>query len=95
MSLHDKLLIRKKVIIETMNDELKILRQFGIKHNRYAFCCVAIVGEKAISYLSNLVQGAWLLIPNLPIHHSVARIFIVLERRLLSPDDALLHQSSC
>jgi len=34
MSLHDKLLIRKKVIIETMNDELKILRQFGIKHSR-------------------------------------------------------------
>jgi len=57
MSLHDKLLIRKKVIIETMNDELKILRQFGIKHSRYAFCCVALVGEKAISYLSNLVQG--------------------------------------
>ena len=90
MSLHDKLLIRKKVIIETMNDELKILRQFGIKHNRYAFCCVAIVGEKAISYLSNLVQGAWLLNPNLPIHYSVARIFIVLERRLLSPDYGLI-----
>ena len=63
MSLHDKLLIRKKVIIETMNDELKILRQFGIKHNRYAFCCVAIVGEKAISYLSNLVQGDGFLSP--------------------------------
>ena len=49
MSLHDKLLIRKKLILETMNDELKILRQFGIKHNRYAFCCVALVGEKVIS----------------------------------------------
>ena len=48
MSLHDKLLIRKKVIIETMNDELKILRQFGIKHNRYANCCVALVGEIVI-----------------------------------------------
>ena len=95
MSLHDKLLIRKKVIIETMNDELKKLREFGIKHNRYAFCCVAIVGEKAISYLSVLVQRAWFLIPNSPIHHSVARLVIVLERRLLSPDDALLHQSSC
>ena len=91
MSLHDKLLIRKKVIIETMNDELKILRQFGIKHNRYAFCCVAIVGEKAISYLSNLVQGAWLLIPNSPMNLSVVRIFIVPGMRLLSPDDALLH----
>jgi len=63
MSLHDKLLIRKKVIIETMNDELKILRQFGIKHSRYAFCCVALVGEKAISYLSNLVQGDGYLSP--------------------------------
>ena len=90
MSLHDKLLIRKKVIIETMNDELKILRQFGIKHNRYAFCCVAIVGEKAISYLSNLVQGAWLLIPNLPIHYSVVRIFIVPRMHFLSPDYALI-----
>ena len=25
------------------------LREFEIKHNRYAFCCVALVGEKAIS----------------------------------------------
>ena len=24
------------------------LREFGIKHNRYAFCCVARVGEKVI-----------------------------------------------
>ena len=24
-------------------------RQFGIKHNRYAFCRIALVGEKAIS----------------------------------------------
>lgn len=23
-------------------------RQFGIKHNRYAFCCVELVGEEAI-----------------------------------------------
>ena len=91
MSLHDKLLIRKKVIIEPMNDELKILRQFGIKHNRYAFCCVAIVGEKAISYLSNLVQGAWFLIPNSPMSPSVVRIFIAPQMCFLSPDDALLH----
>ena len=90
MSLHDKLLIRKKVIIETMNDELKILRQFGIKHNRYAFCCVAIVGEKAISYLSVLVQRAWFLIPNSPIHHSVVRILIVPRMHFLSLDYALI-----
>ena len=24
------------------------LREFGIKHNRYAFCCIALVGEKAV-----------------------------------------------
>ena len=27
----------------------QLLHEFGIKHNRYAFCCVALVGEKAIS----------------------------------------------
>ena len=41
-------------------------------------CCV----------LANAVNGTWLLIPNLLINHSVVRIFIVLEVRLLSPDDA-------
>ena len=25
------------------------IREFGIKHNRYAFCCVALVGEIVIS----------------------------------------------
>ena len=25
------------------------IREFGIKYTRYAFCCVALVGEKAIS----------------------------------------------
>ena len=90
MSLHDKLLIRKKVIIETMNDELKILRQFGIKHNRYAFCCVAIVGEKAISLPVQSCSGAWFLVPNSPMNPSVVRIFIVQRMRFLSPDDALL-----
>lgn len=88
MSLHDKLLIRKKVILETMNDELKILRQFGIKHSRYAFCCVALVGEIAVPSPVQSCSGGWFLIPNSPIHHSVTRIFIVLERRFLSPDDA-------
>ena len=41
--------------------------------------------------LANAVNGTWLLSPNSPINHSVVRIFIVLEVRLLSPDDALLH----
>ena len=65
MSLHDKLLIRKKVIIETMNDELKILRQFGIKHSRYAFCCVALVGEKAISLSIQSCSGSMVSCPEL------------------------------
>ena len=34
--------------------EVEILREFGIKHNRYANCCVAQVGEIAIRVLSNL-----------------------------------------
>ncbi len=28
---------------------LQEIREFGIKYTRYAFCCVALVGEKAIS----------------------------------------------
>ena len=63
MSLHDKLLIRKKVIIESMNDELKILRQFGIKHSRYAFCCVALVGEKPFLTCPILFRGHGYLSP--------------------------------
>ena len=53
-----------------------------------AFCRVVPVGKKAISLPSNLVQRACFLIPNSPISHSVVRIFIVPEMRLLSPDDA-------
>ena len=46
------------------------------------------LARKPFLYLSNLVQGAWLLIPNSPISHSVVRIFIVPKIRLLSSDDA-------
>jgi len=32
--------------------EVEILREFGIKHNRYANCCVAQVGEIVIRLLA-------------------------------------------
>ena len=32
--------------------EVEILREFGIKHNRYANCCVALVGEIVIRLLA-------------------------------------------
>ena len=38
--------------------------------------------------LANAVKGTWFLIPNSPINPSLVRIFIVLEVRMLSPDDA-------
>ena len=53
-----------------------------------AFCRVVLVGKKAISLPSNLVQRAWFLIPNSPISHSVVHVFIAPEMRLLSPDNA-------
>ena len=67
------------------------LREFGIKHNRYVNCRMALAGEIAIFYPSNLVYKAWYFIPHSPISHSVVRIFIVPKARFLSPDDALLH----
>lgn len=30
----------------------KSMREFGIKHNRYANCCVALVGDIAIRLLA-------------------------------------------
>ena len=65
MSLHDKLLIRKKVILETMNDELKILRQFGIKLNRYAFCRIALVGKIAVPSPVQSCSGGMVTYPQL------------------------------
>ena len=65
MSLHDKVLIRKKVIIETMNDEFKILRQFGIKHNRDAFCRIALVGKIAITSSVRSCSGGMVTYPQL------------------------------
>ena len=39
--------------------------QFGIKHNRYAFCCVALVGEKAISLPVQSCSGCMVSYPEL------------------------------
>ena len=35
--------------------EVEILREFGIKHNRYVAYQVALVGEITIRFFSNLV----------------------------------------
>jgi len=41
------------------------LREFEIKHNRYAFCCVALVGEKAISLPSQSCSEEMVSCPEL------------------------------
>lgn len=58
MSVSDKLLLRKRAIIETVNDELKNIAQ--IEHSRHrcfdnfivnilgAHCCILYVSEKAV-----------------------------------------------
>ena len=43
----------------------KYLREFGIKHCRYAFCCVALVGEKAISLPVQSCSGGMVSYPKL------------------------------
>lgn len=45
--------------------------------------------DSQLVYLPSLVQKACYLIPNAPINHPIARIFIVQKMRSLSPDDAL------
>ena len=40
-------------------------RQFGIKHNRYAFCRIALVGEKAISLPIQSCSGGMVSCPEL------------------------------
>ena len=42
-----------------------ILRKFGIKHSRYAFCRVALVGEKAISLPVQSCSGGMVSYPKL------------------------------
>jgi len=79
-----------KQLVKNEDFSLQALREFGIKHNRYAFCCLALVGEKAISLPRQSCSGAWSLIPNSPITPSVVRIFTVPKMRFLSPDDVLL-----
>ena len=43
----------------------KYLREFGIKHSRYAFCCVALAGEKAISLPVQSCSGGMVSYPKL------------------------------
>ena len=43
----------------------KYLHEFGIKHCRYAFCCVALVGEKAISLPIQSCSGGMVSCPEL------------------------------
>ena len=41
----------------------KSMREFGIKHNRYAFCRVALVGEIAIRLLALSCSKGMLFYP--------------------------------
>jgi len=43
--------------------EVEILREFGIKHNRYANCCVALVGEIVIRLLAQSCSKGMLSYP--------------------------------
>ena len=45
--------------------EVEILREFGIKHNRYANCCVALVGEIVIRLLAQSCSRDMVLYPEL------------------------------
>jgi len=47
---------------------LQALREFRIKHNRYAFCCLALVGEKAISLPRQSCSGGMVSYPKLANH---------------------------
>ena len=68
------------------------MRKFGIKHNRYAFCRVALAGKIANRLpLQSCSEGYGFLIPNSPMNPSVVRIFIAPQMRFLNPDEALLH----
>ena len=66
------------------------LREFGIKHNRYIFCWIALIGEKAISLTVQSCSEKMISYSELANKPSVVRIFIVLKMRLLSPNYALL-----
>ena len=53
MSVSDKLLLRKRAITETINDELKNIAQ--VEHSRHrcfdnfrSYCCILYVSEKAV-----------------------------------------------
>ena len=68
-----KILKSFKELVKNEDFSLQALREFGIKHNRYAFCCLALVGEKAISLPRQSCSGGMVSYPKLtnqPFRHS-------------------------
>ena len=64
------------------------MRELGEKQSLYQLPRSISWRDSQLVYLPSLLQKAWYLIPNAPINHPIARIFIVQKMRFLSPDDA-------
>ena len=68
-----KLYLRSYLYLATR----QVLREFGIRHNRYASCCVALVGKIAISLPIQSCSESMISCPLLDNQPSVVHIFII------------------